>query len=74
MKKAVGKIFGIILLPITLVVFFVGYFLKKYPEENNNPDTIQHDYLVPSRRNLIIKSINTTATAVTSFFDDVFPG
>lgn len=73
MKKAVGKICGIILLPITIVVFFVDSFLKKDPENNNNPDMINRDYVGPSRKNIIATSIDTTATAVTSFLDDVFP-
>jgi len=77
MKKILKKTIIFLLIPLTFPFVVINLLLKgdhKERTEKEEPDTIQTQYPDPFQgRNIIVKSINTTASVVTGFIDDVFP-
>lgn len=72
MKEKNKKIFAVFMLPIVFSNSFP--FLKIHlKKKEENPDIVQAQYSDPFRgRNIIMRSIDTTASVVTGFIDDMF--
>ena len=69
MKKKIKKTFVFLMLPVVFSNSFP--FLKlQLKKKEENPDTVQTQYLIGEQRNIFISAISSTASTVTGFFRD----